>query len=468
MVESGYIRLRSGYVLRGWQRLPWALVRKRDGRPYFMNHESFRACQFCNGRFTADVLAALGVGRDALEGLDRLGALEYLDEPGYLEPDQEYRRFDNRYIRLVHWSLTGRCNYRCRHCYMSAPHALLPQPPLETCLEVAEQIANCGVMSVSLTGGEPLVRRDFLQIVDAILGRGMRIAVIMTNGSLVDEELLDALEARNCRPELNMSYDGPAEWHDWLRGVKGAHDSVLRALRLCHDRGFPTGAELVLHKGNVHTLRESVRALGEVGVRSLKVNRLACVGEGEALGDYALSVDEEYEAYLDYIPHYLADGMPVPDLVLSGLFFARGARLGVSSERHPEDADFDGAPVCASARTVMYLGPDGRILPCIPMSEAAAAAGRFPLVGDMTLAEALSDSTYLSFITTTLGDYLEHNPACASCAYRNRCGGGCRGRAALANGGCDLLGVDPDTCRLYRGGYYDRVREIIDRYEASR
>ena len=85
----------------------------------------------------------------------------------------------------------------------------------------------------------------------------------------------------------------------------------------------------------------------------------------------------------------------------------------------------------------------------------------------MTLAEALTESTYLSLITTTLDDYLEHNSTCAACAYRRRCGGGCRGLAALANGGQDLLGVDPDTCRLYRGGYYDRVRKIIDDYRAQ-
>ena len=120
--------------------------------------------------------------------------------------------------------------------------------------------------------------------------------------------------------------------------------------------------------------------------------------------------------------------------------------------------------VCASARGTMYLGPDGRILPCIPMSETDASQEHFPLLGSMTLREALSDSNYMSFISATLDQYLEHNPRCASCEYKNRCGGGCRGRAVGANGGSDLLGVDPDTCLLFTGGYYDRVQELIGRY----
>ena len=77
-----------------------------------------------------------------------------------------------------------------------------------------------------------------------------------------------------------------------------SHESVRRALALCHERGFVTGTELVLHKGNIGTLRESVNMLGELGVSSLKVNRLNCVGEGEALSEFALTAQEEFEAYL--------------------------------------------------------------------------------------------------------------------------------------------------------------------------
>ncbi|MBQ3339210.1 MAG: radical SAM protein [Atopobiaceae bacterium] len=468
MEKNGYVRIKPEYLLRGWKGLPYALVKRGGGRPYFMKPNVFRTVQFCNGRFTADSPVFIGGGKEHLAELDKFGLIEYLDEPGNLLPDQEYRFFDNRYLTRVHWSLTGHCNYRCRHCYMSAPHAALPHPTTEQCLDIADQIADCGIMRVSLTGGEPLIRKDFLKIVDRILERGMRIDVIMTNGALVDEALLDALDARDCHPELNMSFDGPKPWHDWLRGVEGAHESVRRALALCHERGFVTGTELVLHKGNIGTLRESVNMLGELGVSSLKVNRLNCVGEGEALSEYALTAQEEFEAYLDYIPHYLEDGMPVPILSLSGVFRAFEGELSVGAERNPEDGDCGRLPICASARTTMYLGPDGRILPCIPMSERDTTSELFPQVGSTTLAEALSDSFYLDFISTTLDDYLAHNPTCAACAYKNRCGGGCRGRAVDANGGSDLLDRDPDACLIFKGGYYDRVKKLIDAYEAAK
>ena len=467
MDKNGYVRIASDYLIRGWKGLPYALVKRGSARPFFMRSNVFRTVMFCNGHFTVDSPVFVGERQEHLKELDKLGVIEYLDEPGDLLPDQEYRYFENRYLHRVHWSLTGHCNYRCKHCYMSAPHAVLPQPTTEQCLAIADQIADCGVMRVSLTGGEPLIRRDFLQIVDRILERGMRIDTIMTNGALVDERLLDELDARGCHPELNMSFDGPEVWHDWLRGVDGAHDSVRRALALCHERGFVTGSELVLHKGNIGTLRESIRELGNLGVSSLKVNRLNCVGEGVALSDYAITTEEEFETYLEYIPHYVEDGMPVPILTLAGLFSSRDGKFWVSSERYSEDGNFGGKAICASARTMMYLGPDGRILPCIPMSEQDSTSGQFPTVGEMTLAEALSDSFYMDFISTTLNAYLEHNPGCAVCEYKNRCAGGCRGLAVGANGGSDLLGVDPDTCLLFKGGYYDRVKELIERYQPT-
>ena len=462
MPSTGYVRLANKYVLRGWKDIPYALEDRTTSKLLYMREDVFRTVQLCNGRFKEDSPVFLGVRQIHLAELARLGILEFLPEPADLAPEQEYLRYDNIRMTRVHWSITGHCNYRCRHCYMSAPHALLPQPSTEECLDIVDQIAECGISRVSLTGGEPLVRRDFLQIVDHILERGLMLDVIMTNGSLVTEELLDALDARGCHPEISMSYDGTEGWHDWLRGVDGAEDQLTRALRLCHERGFVTCIETVLHKGNVHTLRESIRRMGELGVSAVKILSMSCSGEAAALGDYVLSPEEMCEAILEYAPQYVEDGLPVPILSMGGLFNARDGVLSQKCERNPEGQDCSDAVICASARSTMYLGPDGRILPCIPMSEAGASQDYFPLLSSMTLKEALTDSNYMRFIANTLGDYLEHNPSCKECEFKNRCGGGCRGRAVEANGGTDLMGIDPENCLLFKGGYYERGKAIVE------
>lgn len=458
---AGYVRIDPAYDLRGWQGLPHALVNRATGRASFVPEAVFHTLQLCNGKFTADSPLFMGARKDHLRALEDAGVLSFSDEPSELDSNQEYRYFDNRYIWQVHWSLTGRCNYRCKHCYMSAPHAVLPQPSTEECLAIADQIAACGVPCVSLTGGEPLIRPDFLRIVDRLLAGGVHIATIMTNGSLVTEKLLDELEARGVRCEFNMSYDGTQGCHDWLRGVPGADEAVQRAFAICRKHGFPTGSELALHRGNARTLRESVKLLGELGVGSLKVSPLRCVGEGTALTDYALSSDEEYETYLEYLPQYVEDGMPVPGLMLSRMFSVRNGRLSITCERYPEGGDCSRKPMCHSVRMIMYLGPDGRILPCLAMSESDSAQELFPRVQETSLAEALSNSSYTDFSRMTLGSYLEKNPQCADCEYRNRCAGGCRAKAVLSSGDNCLTARDRESCTFFRGGYYDRAKELI-------
>ena len=467
MASEGYVRLSPAYQLRGWQGLPYAIVNQTTGHASFVPQAVFHTLRLCNGQLTADSPLFLGARKEHLRELEKAGFLSYSDEPAELESSQEYRYFDNRYIWQVHWSLTGRCNYRCRHCYMSAPHAVLPQPSTEECLRIADQIAECGVPWVSLTGGEPLIRPDFMRIVDRLLENGVRIGIIMTNGSLVTSELLDELEMRGCKPEFNMSYDGTKGCHDWMRGVSGADEAVRRAFALCHERGFPTGAEFVLHKGNAHTLRESVRLLGELGVGNLKVVSLDCVGEGVSLRDVAMTPEEEYETCLAYLPLYMEDGMPVPDLTLSKVFRVHDGRIGITCARYPEGKDCSLRPMCRSARMIMYLGPDGRVLPCIAMSRTGHAQERFPLVQETSLAEALSDSYYLEFVRSTLGTYLEANPECARCEYKNRCAGGCRAKAALASLDGGLTPRDQEACTFFRNGYYELATELIAKLQRS-
>ncbi|MBQ3301408.1 MAG: radical SAM protein, partial [Eggerthellaceae bacterium] len=213
MADSPYILLKRGFSLRGWKGLPYALADRSTGAVAFMRQDAFRVLRFCNGCFSEDSPVFSGKRREVLAQLDAIGALERLNEPAALEADQEYLEYPNRFIRQVHWSITGRCNYRCRHCYMSAPHAALGQPTLDECFGIIDQMAYCGVPFVSLTGGEPLMRHDFMQIVDRILERGIHISVIMTNGSLVTEELLQALKDRGVACEFNMSFDGTGGWH---------------------------------------------------------------------------------------------------------------------------------------------------------------------------------------------------------------------------------------------------------------
>ena len=455
-----YYRIKDQYLLRGWEKLPYALVDRETGRTIFIRAEEMNALELCNGRIDLDLPLIPESIRRMIPQIEKNGIIESCVPGNSTCPEQEYKKYPARYIRTAHWSITGRCNYCCKHCYMSAPDAKYGELSHEQIMRMVQELSDCGVMNVSLTGGEPLVRKDFLEIVDALTERGIRITQIYSNGALVKEPLLKALDSRGIHPEFNMSYDGVG-WHDWLRGIPGAEEAVDKAFRLCKDCGFPTGAEMCLHQGNKHLLRESVNHLHDVGCRSLKTNPISNVGEWQRNGyGESLSMDELFGLYLDYIPHYYEDGMPV-SLQLGGFFSADPREpecWDVPQYHYPTDPAK--CCVCNHARMVMYISPEGRALPCMSLS-GMEIQEQFPLIPEDGLSICLTDSFYMSFINTRADKVLEHNPECAGCLWQSWCLGGCRASGLDGSEQTDLLYKDPASCMLYKDGWIGSLMELM-------
>ena len=93
------------------------------------------------------------------------------------------------------------------------------------------------------------------------------------------------------------------------------------------------------------------------------------------------------------------------------------------------------------------------------MGSVENGRSHFPSIHDMTLVEALNDSSYMDFIDTRLRTYFEKHKDCAECEYRNRCAGGCRGIAAMTG---DIMDKDLDSCVFFKQGWYDKVCKVLD------
>ena len=450
-----FYRLKEDWLLRGWEKLPSGAVKKLSRDVIFLPTDVYRLLQKAVN-FTPSTLFSDKENK-ILQSLADAGILEYTETPTPLSTEQRYKKYSNRYLYSVHWAITGNCNCRCKHCYMSASTTKIGEPSLDECFSIIRQMKDAGVRTVSLTGGEALVRRDFFEIVDALTDAGIFITTIMSNGLLVNEKTIDELKKRNMSPEINMSFDGIGN-HDWLRGIDGAEEAVIRAFRLCKENGIPTGAEYCLHKGNIAAFPDSVKLLSDLGCKSLKVNRLSLEGEGKNIAEYAIDMEEEFETYLNYLPRFYKDDIKL-SLMLSGFFLSGknktysipfDKRLGEKCENYC---------LCGHARNYMYITAEGNMTPCIPMGSAESGRKRFPNIRDMKMTDALVDSFYMKFIDTRLIKYFERNESCASCEYKTHCAGGCRGRAVIE--GQDLLSKDDDACAFFRQGWYKRLKDKL-------
>lgn len=439
------------WKLVGYRKLPYILRPEGEGNDLFLNEEEFRQLNKCNGLHDVEETAFIRF-------LMNRKILEISEDTVRFTP---YKYYDVEYRESIHWSITGHCNYRCRHCFMDAPEARFPQPTLDELKDYIEQMAECGIRSVDITGGEPLVRPDFLQIVDCLREHGIRISAIYSNGKLVTEELMQALSSRNVRCAFQFSYDGTEGWHDWLRNVEGAEEDVLKAFELCRRYHFPMSVSMCVHRGNMHTVRDSIRLLAANGVHSVKLNAVRPLGAWKAYPDYLLSREEICNVYLNYIPQYFEDDAPV-DLILDGFFeYSQGSknyRMGFVRDCAREA--IGDCYVCAMTRVNCYIGADGQVVPC--MSIAGTEMGKkFPSLKEMSLKDIFNDS-YLQWAGgVTIQDIADHNQKCRDCEYLGDCSGGCRA-TAVGERYDDYLMPDEETCSFFKEGWMDRINAVAE------
>ena len=453
------------YTLRGWKKLPYALQHYINGKTEFFRKEDFFLLQCCDGQ--------TAIYRDRLTEEEakrydhwlKNGFIRECGPEDRLLPYQEYRFYPVRFKDKVQWSITGLCNYRCRHCFMSAPHGAQGEPSWDQLMTMLDAFERCGIRTVQLTGGEPMVRKDFWQLVDAILARNIFITVIYSNGLLVTDAFMDEMEKRGMRPSIQFSFDGVGH-HDWMRGVPGAEKIVLDAMRRCKERGVSFSASMVLCRESVGCIRESVNLLASLGCMGLKIGAASPQGEWLNEPEHYLTQEETWNAFLDYIPQYLADGKPLP-IGLEGFFNCDPPQKIPKSyqEKNVPEESFSKALMCGHVRSGMYVSPQGRVLPCMSMV-GGPIEQQFPSMLETPLEEILTDSLYMDIINARVSDFMAHNPECAQCEYRCACCGGCRA-IAVRDGSTDYLKPDPLTCAYFKGGWKAKKDALLESLGAA-
>jgi len=355
---------------------------------------------------------------------------------------------------------------RCRHCYMSAPQAKYGEISFDTAMKIVGQLADAGISKINLTGGEPLVRKDFWDIADALREKDIAVERVYTNGLLVNEKLLKEFEKRNMKPEFSLSFDGVG-WHDWLRGHTGAEDDVKRAIRLLRRRDFPVSVESAFHRDSIGAIADTMYLLAELGVYAWKTNPAA--GSGNWLNESRsldLTAEELYSAYMDLIIEYFKAGSPL-SIHLGGFFMCqKGSRdyRFPAKKTYTDEEERLREPLCGAARCMMYISADAKLLPCMPLA-GLPIQDEYPSLYETTVLEAMRESVYLSRITAPINELFERNEKCGSCKHRLACNGGCRAAALIGNGGVDYFGADSWTCRFFTGCYEEKVKEMLSKLD---
>lgn len=453
-----YYKLSDDFELASWVDNIYSIVKKNNREKVFLTQDEYIVLSMCDGTldFSSCILpekyiyiAKIFYQRNILSLFKDKVSNNIISIKKYAVP----------YIEKAQWSITGKCNYKCKHCYMSAPDGKYGELKTEQCFSIIKQLKDCGIDKIALTGGEPLIRKDFFKIVEKLKENNIEIYEIYTNGSLVNQKLLDNLNSIGVHPTFSISFDGKGH-HDWLRGVNGAEELAIKAFRLLDKNGFRTTAEMCIYRSNLTTIRDTVQLLSSLNVNALKITPASPSGLWQKNGkDENLSFKEIYDYYLEYLPYYFKDGSPI-DIMLGGFFACEKN----TREYMIPSIKFDGTdnckniPVCMSAKQNLYIAADGKVLPCISLT-GLSEQEKYPSIIEHNLKEILLSSNYKKFISMTIEDYLNNNQECQSCEYKYLCGGGCRAGALMSNG--NYLKKDEATCFIFKEKYPQKIKNIL-------
>jgi radical SAM protein with 4Fe4S-binding SPASM domain len=175
----------------------------------------------------------------------------------------------------VHLEIVGACNLTCTHCFagvLPRHHDPLRLPEMD---RLFGDLAGIGSFRLGLTGGEPLLRKDLFDILDAATARGLH-PCLTTNGLLITEETAREFGRREL-VWLNVSLEGPDEQtNDAVRGA-GTFAAVMDRLAVLRRHARFTLAFTVL-RGNAHLVRQCAELAYRVGAHTAVFRPLYPVG----------------------------------------------------------------------------------------------------------------------------------------------------------------------------------------------
>ena len=183
---------------------------------------------------------------------------------------------------VVVWNMTRRCNLKCVHCYAKA----LEEDGSDAISTgqgkaIIDDLSAYGAPVMLFSGGEPLVRKDLVELAHYATGKGMR-AVISTNGTLITKEKARELKSVGLS-YVGISLDGGEDVHDRFRKVPGSFKKALQGIENCQAEGLKVGLRFTINKRNVGEVPKLFDLVRDLEVPRICFYHLVYSGRGSEL-----------------------------------------------------------------------------------------------------------------------------------------------------------------------------------------
>lgn len=312
---------------------------------------------------------------------------------------------------LLQWHITERCNLRCSHCYQESYAG--EELGFRELIRILDQFKDLLDLwqtdsarpvrgHITVTGGEPFLRRDFPELLGILADHRNRFGfAVLTNGSFIDAST--ARRLRELAPEfVQVSIEGSRESHDRIRG-QGEFDRAVKAIESLVRERVRTFISFTAHRGNFREFCE-VAGLGQsLRVARVWADRLIPNGSGAGLTEQILTQEETRE-FFEIMHKARTDA--------ARRWFGR---TEIAMHRALEFLLAGGNPYhCTAGDTLITVMSNGDVYPC----------RRMPVRVGNLLETSLAKLYYESDFLRSLRDRSRRSEGCEGCCYVGLCRGG--------------------------------------------
>ncbi len=300
---------------------------------------------------------------------------------------------DSHSLDFIWLELGENCNLGCSHCYAEAQNPSLFDQKNLTSLgtpmtlsdwtQVLQQASVLGCHEVQLTGGEVLLYRDLLKLIDVARDEGFDFIEVYTNGMLLTEQKVKAFAEKNVH--LAVSLHGTrAETHDSVTGLQGSFEYTLAGLKRAKENAIPVRIAGVAVSANQHDILHLPTFANNLGFSEVRFDVVREIGSGS---EATLMPDD---------PKILAEKW-----LTSPVFSA-------NRENYEHNQNWN--PCWAGKLTITN---NGDVIPCI--------MGRTEIIGNVRN-QSLQEIINSPKLTSLWGLTKDQIEVCKDCEYRYVCG----------------------------------------------
>ena len=303
----------------------------------------------------------------------------------------------------VQWHFIDSCNLRCIHCYQSDyRRKKIDLNILKSIFLKLDEAMEKWKMKcfVSLTGGEPFLQPDGLFYLMDLIEKSdnFKNMAILSNGTLLDINLVGKLKSYKKLAEVQLSLDGhDEESHDAVRGT-GTFLKTVDSIKILKNAGIKTVVMFTLHKKNIESAEKMPKLADSLNIDALTVERMTPMNDIEK-DEFFIEASELKKVYSNV---YNASKIA---------FDNKDIKLATSRPLwNLIDENAGGyCPIGLSSLCILY---DGTLLPC----------RRLYLPLGNILTDGLFKVWYNSEILWKLRKRSDENK-CSGCVHIDRCGG---------------------------------------------